>query len=178
MKNTLLGILVLALVAGGVYWTRVVHAPQATPATSAAEGAPTSSDAHRMATAASDAMLPDITTGEASVNAGDVRITLSVEPRPPVAFQTNRFRVRAESANGPVVLENGRIYFEMTMPMGDHRYELVPGADGSQEADVVLPMCGSGNPRWYATVEGTVAGEPRRVRFKLDLAKSGTVPVS
>ena len=83
-------------------------------------------------------------------------------PGPPVAFQENRFRVRVESANGPVALEDGRISFEMTMPMGDHRYSLVAGADGWQEAEVVLPFCKSGNPRWYATVEGTVAGEPRR----------------
>ena len=134
--------------------------PQATPATPRAEGAPAASDARKMATAVSDAMLPDITAGEAFVNAGDVRITLSVEPRPPVAFQKNRFRVRAESPNGPVVLENGRISFEMTMPMGDHRYALVPGADGWQEArrgvadvrerEPALVRDGRGNGGWGA----------------------------
>ena len=177
MKNTLLGLIVLALVAGGVYWTRVVQAPQATP-DAVAQGTPTSSDAHRMATAAADVALPDLTPGEATASAGDVRVTVSVSPHPPVAFEKNRFRVRAESAGGPAVLEDGRIFFEMTMPMGDHRYALVPGAEGWQEADVVLPMCGSGNPRWYATVEGTIAGEPRRVRFRLDLAKSSGPPAS
>jgi hypothetical protein len=68
-----------------------------------------------------------------------------------------------------VPLEAGRISFEMSMPMGDHRYSLVPAADGWQEAEAVLPLCGSGNRRWFATVEGTVAGRPISARFQLDL---------
>jgi hypothetical protein len=31
------------------------------------------------------------------------------------------------------------VSFEMTMPMGDHRYALVPGEEGWLEAAVVLP---------------------------------------
>jgi hypothetical protein len=50
-----------------------------------------------------------------------------------------RVLVRAEAGGSPVVLEGGRVSFEMSMPMGDHRYSLVPGADGWQEAAVVLP---------------------------------------
>jgi len=69
-----------------------------------------------------------------------------------------------------MALEGGRISFEMTMPMGDHRYSLVPGDDGWQEAEVTLPRCMSGKRRWYATVEGTVAGRPRSARFRLDLS--------
>ena len=59
------------------------------------------------------------------------------------------------------------------MPMGDHRYSLVPAADGWQEAEVVLPLCPSGKRRWFATVEGTVAGQPRTARFRLDLTPPG-----
>ncbi len=172
MKNSLLGLLVLALLAGGFYWARVVHAPSTTasvpPATSPESASPAS---HRVATAASDAMLPDLTSGEAAVNDGDVRITATMAPQPPVAFKENRFRVRVESAGGPVTIESPRVSFEMVMPMGDHRYALVPAPDGWLEAAVVLPMCASGNPRWYATVEGAVAGEPHKARFRLDLAK-------
>jgi hypothetical protein len=125
--------------------------------------------------------LPDVTQADGIVDLGDVRVVLSVTPRPPVAFQKNQFRVRVEAADAnapagpsratPVPLESGRMSFEMVMPMGDHRYTLVAGADGWREAAVVLPMCKSGNPRWYAIVEGTVAGRPVLARFRLDLAK-------
>jgi len=72
--------------------------------------------------------------------------------------------------------EGARISFEMTMPMGDHRYSPVPGRDGWQEADVVLPLCQSGKRRWYATVEGIVAGRLRTARFRLDLAPPALRP--
>ena len=190
LRDTLLGLLVLALLAGGVYWARFRPSPPAGSSTGLAPGvqpeaggstavaepdpgeaAGGSSMAHRVGMAMSDEAMPDVTRGEASMNVGDVRVTLTVAPHPPIAFQENRFRVRVESANGPVFLEDGRISFEMKMPMGDHRYSLVAGADGWQEAEVVLPMCGSGNPRWYAVVEGSVAGQPRTARFRFDLAK-------
>jgi hypothetical protein len=96
-----------------------------------------------------------------------------VTPNPPVAFAKTRVRVRAEVGGAPVVLDGGRVSFEMSMPMGDHRYVLVPGEDGWQEADVVLPLCPSGKRRWFATVEGTVAGRPRTARFRLDLEPPG-----
>jgi hypothetical protein len=113
---------------------------------------------------------------EAVAELGDIRVTLSVTPRPPVAFVKNRFRVRVERDGALAVLESGRLSFEMTMPMGDHRYSLVPGADGWYEALVVLPFCQSGNPRWHAMVEGTVRDRPVTARFRLDLAKPGTTP--
>ena len=83
-----------------------------------------------------------MTLADGSVDAGEVRITLSLRsltPQPPVAFAKMRVRVRAESGAAPVVLEGGRVSFEMTMPMGDHRYSLVPGEEGWLEAAVVLP---------------------------------------
>ncbi len=120
--------------------------------------------------------MPDVTLADRAVDVGGVRLFLSVEPRPIFAFATNRFRVRAESAGAPVALEDGHLSFEMTMPMGDHRYRLVPGVDGWEEAEVVLPLCGSGNRRWFATFEGTVAGQPRRARFQLDLTPPSNPP--
>jgi hypothetical protein len=161
-RDTLLGLLVLALVVGGVWWTRA----RTHPGGGADAGRPPE------AVAAADAALPDVTTADAFVETDGLRVTLSVAPRPPVAFATKRFRVRVTSAGGaPVVLDEGRISFEMVMPMGDHRYTLVPGDDGWLAADVVLPFCKSGNPRWYATVEGTAAGRPVTARFRLDLTK-------
>jgi len=159
-NSTLIGIVVLALVAAGVYWVRL---------------RPPSPSAGHMPTASarqgeSDDALPDVTLADGSVDAGDVRITLSLTPQPPVAFAKMRVRVRAESGGDPVELEGGRVSFEMEMPMGDHRYVLVQGEDGRQEAEVVLPLCPSGKRRWFATVEGTVAGRPRTARFRLDLA--------
>ncbi len=167
-NSTLIGVVVLALVATGVFWVRsrtagtgTVPAGQ-TALSAAGQGVSTP--------AAGDEALPDVTLAEGTANAGGVRITLSLSPNPPVAFAKMRVRVRAEAGGSPVDLEGGRVSFEMSMPMGDHRYSLVPGADGRQEADVTLPLCPSGKRRWYATVEGTVAGRPRTARFRLDLA--------
>ncbi len=162
-SSTFVGLLVLALVTGGVFWARSRSAaPQMTPA-GAATSAPVTS------AAADDASLPDATLADATATAGDVRITLSLMPQPPVAFGKMRVRVSADAHGAPVVLDGGVIFFEMKMPMGDHRYSLVPGDGGRQEAEVVLPLCPSGNRRWYATVEGTVAGRPVTARFRLDL---------
>jgi hypothetical protein len=160
VKRTLFGVLVLALVATGAYWARRTGPPPPPSTGSASTTEAIPSDAS-----------PDVTLADATVALDDARITLSVSPRPPAAFAKNRFRVRAESASGaPIVLDDARVSFEMTMPMGEHRYALVPGQDGWREAEVVLPMCQSGNPRWYAVVEGTVGGKPVMARFRLDLA--------
>ena len=156
IKSTLLGIAVLAVLAAGAWWAR---APS-----------PTAPAALAQASGSDD--LPDVTLAAATADTGGVRITLSLTPNPPVAFATFRTRVRAESAGSVVSLEGARVSFEMTMPMGDHRYSLVPGDDGWQEAEAILPRCMSGNRRWYTTVEGIVAGRPRTARFRLDLASS------
>jgi hypothetical protein len=153
VKTTLLGITVLAVLAAGAWWARS-PSPTATATVDTTSG---------------DDALPDVTLAEATADGGGVRITLSLSPNPPVAFEKIRVRVRVESAGSATVLEGGRITFEMTMPMGDHQYSLVPADRGWQEAEVVLPSCPSGNRRWYATVEGTAAGRPRLARFRLDL---------
>ena len=105
----------------------------------AAQYAPASCVQGAPAPAADDEALPDVTLADGSADIGGVRITLSVSPNPPVAFATTRVRVRAEANGSPVAIENGRVSFEMVMPMGDHRYSLVSGEDGWQEAAVVLP---------------------------------------
>jgi hypothetical protein len=163
IKTTLLGMALLAVLAAGAWWAR---SPSPTAATApAALGEISGNDD-----------LPDLTLAAATADAGGVRITLSLSPNPPVAFATTRVRVRAEAGGSPVLLDGGRIRFEMAMPMGDHRYSLVAGEGGWQEADVVLPLCGSGQRRWYATVEGTVGGQPRTARFRLDLAPPPSAP--
>jgi hypothetical protein len=132
---------------------------------------------------------PDVTRADVAVDVGDVRLTLSIAPRPPVAFTPIRIRVRAEMlagrdgqeprATGPAPalrlasLESARISFEMAMPMGEHRYTFGPREGGWHSAEVVLPMCASGDSRWYALVEGTVGGRTVAARFRLDLARSG-----
>jgi len=159
LRNALLGPIVLGIVLMGVFWAR-----------GWGRSGPWEADA--------DAALPDVTLAEGVADLGDLQITLSVAPRPPVAFQKSRFRVRVASNGTSMALEGGRISFEMKMPMGDHRYALVPSGDGWQEAEVVLPFCQSGNPRWYASVEGTVAGQPRTARFRLYLTRPGSAPAS
>jgi hypothetical protein len=166
LRETLLGLFVLALLAGGIFWARTRgHAEKTAPAATAG------------AVAVPEAPPPDVTLADGSVDVGDVRLVLSAD-RPIVAFAKTRFRVRAEAAGAPAALEAGRVSFEMTMPMGDHRYTLVPGAEGWQEAEVVLPMCKSGRKTWYATVEGSVAGKPRSARFQLDLTPPSGPPPS
>ena len=123
-NSTLIGVVVLGLVAAGVFWAR---ARTSTP------------EIASVSEVSDDDPLPDATLADATVDAGDVRITLSLSPKPPVAFATMRVRVRAESGGSTVALEGGRVSFEMVMPMGDHRYALVPGEEGWQEAAVVLP---------------------------------------
>lgn len=169
--RTIVGLLVLGLVVAGVYWVRSRSmAPQEAATMSSAEQV------------LGDEALPDVTLADGAVDAGDVRITLSLAPQPPAAFAKFRVRVSAfalaptatasakATADSRVTLQDGKISFEMTMPMGDHRYALVPGGEGWQEAEVVLPLCPSGKRRWYATVEGTAAGRPVNARFRLDLA--------
>ncbi len=176
---TLAGLVVLAAVGAGVWWARSLPASPSAghrPAVSARQtqsvSAPAPGQVAPLAPGAvsGDEALPDVTLADGFVSSGDVRITLSLAPQPPVAFAKTRARVRAEASGSPAVLEGGTISFEMTMPMGDHRYSLVAGQDGWQEAEVTLPRCMSGNRRWFATVEGTVAGRPRSARFRLDLS--------
>ena len=126
IKTTLVGIALLAVLAAGAWWARS-PSPTATTAPDA------------LGQASGDDDLPDVTLAAATADAGGVRITLSLSPTPPVAFAKTRVLVRAEAGGSPVVLEGGRVSFEMSMPMGDHRYSLVPGAEGWQEAAVVLP---------------------------------------
>lgn len=137
IKSTLVGILVLALVATGVLWVRSRTTGTDTPP----DGQSTPSSAARAArtAAAGDEELPDVTRAEGTAQIGAVRITLLLSPNPPVAFASFRAQVRTELSGAPVALEGGRVSFEMAMPMGDHHYTLVPGADGWQEAAVVLP---------------------------------------
>jgi hypothetical protein len=159
IRSTALALALLAVLAAGAWWARSPSPPM-TPA----------SDARGASAPGDDEALPDVTFAAATVDAGGVGITLSFSPNPPAAFAKTLVRVRAEAAGAAVPLERARVSFEMTMPMGDHRYSLVAGQDGWQKAQVTLPRCMSGKRRWYATVEGTVANQPRTARFRFDLA--------
>lgn len=167
LRETLLGLLALAIVAGGAWWARGRGAAERAPA-AGAPNAPAAADV---------ASLPDVTLADASVEQGGVRLVLSAD-RPILAFSKVRFRARAESNGAAVPLEEGRLSFEMTMPMGDHRYRLVPGADGWQEAEVVLPLCKSGKRTWFATLEAKAGGAPVSARYRLDLTPPAEAPAS
>ena len=157
-KETLLGAIVLVLVLAGGYWVRTARQAPATlsdgaPSTPSSPGPGAAPDgASRPAgTQAGDLALADITTADASEDIAGLTVTVSVTPRPPVAFAKQRFRVRIEAAGAPATLDDGVIAFDMTMPMGDHRYTLVAATDGWHEAEVVLPHCPTGDARWHAT---------------------------
>ena len=105
-----------------------------------------------------------------TLDLGDVRILVSAGPRPLRAFSRNRFRFRAEASGAPVLLAEAVVSFTMAMPMGDHRHALVLAPDGWQEAEAVLPLCPSGNRRWFGRLDFTLAGRARSARFAFDLA--------
>ena len=167
LRDTLLGLLVLAALAGGIWWARSRSRAERTPAAG-------STDAPAAARI-DPATLPDATLADASVDLGDVRLVLSAD-RPVVAFAKSRFRVRAEKDGAAVPIGDGHLSFEMAMPMGDHRYSLVGGEDGWHVAEVVLPMCKSGRRTWFATLEGNVAGQPRTARWRIDLTPAAEAP--
>jgi hypothetical protein len=176
-KETVLGLLVLVTVLGGAYVARrSSHAPAGASVTAAPAGDAHGAPGRVMQAPQDDSALPDVTNADAVRDVQGVRITLSLATRPPVAFTKQRFRVRAESNATPVMIDRGEISFEMKMPMGDHRYTLVAVTNGWYESEVVLPLCPSGNPRWYAVVAGTVNGRPVAATFRLDLAKPGATP--
>ena len=168
LRETLLGLVVLGLVVAGVLWARGRSHP-----VESGQGEP--APARRTVAPATEEALPDVTLADGSVDLGDVRLVLSAG-RPIVAFAKSRFRIRAEKDGLAVPIGDGHISFQMTMPMGDHRYSLVGGEDGWHEAEVVLPLCKSGKRRWFATVEGTVDGKPRTALFRLDLTPPGDTP--
>jgi hypothetical protein len=160
-KSTLIGFLVLVLVAGGVYLARRSPVPSQGAAAGQASG---------------DEALPDVTLADGTVDLGDVRIVMSLAQRPPVAFARTRVLVRAEQNGSAVALAGGMISFEMAMPMGDYRYSLVPAAQGWYAAGVPPPPCSSGPRRWYATIEGAAAGRSRTARFRLDVTPPAPAP--
>ena len=114
--------------------------------------------------------VPDVSRADATLDLGAVRIVVSAGPRPLLAFSRNRFRFRAERAGAPVALADAVVSFTMTMPMGDHRHALVPAADDWQEAEAVLPLCPSGNRRWFGDLDFTLDGRAHSARFAFDLA--------
>jgi hypothetical protein len=167
--QTIAGVLVLLLLGAGVYWVRSRNAPSpgSPAATAHAAAAPTTLGPGQ--TLSADEALPDLSKGRAAGMSGDVMFVATLEPHPPVAFAPFRLTLRAEVAGAPSAILDGKVAFEMVMPMGDHRYALQPQPDGTLQADVTLPMCMSGNPRWFATVEGVAGGVVRTVKFRLDL---------
>ena len=167
LRETLLGFLVLGLVVTGVFWARARSGATNAPAAESSTAPP--------AAPVDPATLPDATLADASVDLGDVRLVLSPD-RPVVAFSKVRFRVRAEKDGAAVPIGDGRLSFEMSMPMGDHRYTLLGGEDGWHVAEVVLPLCKSGKRTWFATLEGNVAGQPRTARWRLDLTPPAEAP--
>ncbi len=109
VRDTLLGLLVVGLLVAGMVWTRA-------RSHQGGSGGP-SGPVQPAADAVAEAAIPDVTLADGVVGLGELRVVLSVAPRPPVAFQKKQFRVRTESHGRPVVLEGSRISFEMVMPM-------------------------------------------------------------
>ena len=120
--------------------------------------------------------VPDVSQADATLDLGDVRVAVSASPRPLLAFARNRFRFRAEKDGGPVPLADGVVSFTMTMPMGDHRHALVAAPEGWHEAVAALPLCASGNRRWFGTLDFTLGGRARSARFAFDLEPPPATP--
>ncbi|MEI6667109.1 MAG: hypothetical protein WCP29_03060 [Acidobacteriota bacterium] len=173
-KSTILGLVVLGLLVAGGYWARRIDAPDSTYFPRAV--------ACSMGRASQADQPPDITRGDCYADLDDVRFFVSVTPQPPIAFAMFTIRVTAvalapdasgppQPARQPLTIDGGRVRFEMSMPMGTHRYSLARSSEGSYQAGVVLPMCPSGDSWWTATIEGDVANRPRSVRLRFQLAR-------
>lgn len=121
------------------------------------------------ATAGDSASLADVSREDAVLDLGDVRVAVSAGPRPLLAYARNRFRFRAERDGAPAVLDGAVLSFTMTMPMGEHRHPLAAAPGGWQEALAALPLCPSGKRRWFGTLDFTLEGRPRSLRFAFDL---------
>lgn len=152
-RSTILGLVVLVLLVAGVFSARLRRSEPG-------DGAP-----------GPGADVPDATRSEAVLTAADVRIRVAIQPNPPVAFAKMRVRIRAERDGLALPLDNGTLDFDMAMPMGEHRYTMTASPDGWYEATVTLPECVTGDRRWYGTIAGVVAGQERRGRFRIDLAR-------
>lgn len=152
--ETALGLVVVAAIATTALVVRLRQAPDAPPAGGAAVPL---------------ADVPDVSHADVVLDLGDLRIHVSAGPRPLLAFTRNRFRIRAERGGTPVELGGAVLSFTMTMPMGDHRYELAPAGAGWQQAEAVLPLCPSGKRRWFGRLDFTLEGQARSARFAFDL---------
>lgn len=122
---------------------------------------------------------PDISVIDGVLDLGGLRVRVSAAPRPITAFAPTRFRLRVEAGGKQAPFEQAQVSFTMSMTMGDHRYRLLPVADGWWEAEVVLPACASGHKRWYGDVTLTTGGKPFAARFQFDLepdAPPGATP--
>lgn len=153
IRETLIGLAVLGSVLVGFLWSR---------------------GGDEAAVDASVSSFPDLSESDRTVVADGIPLDISVT-RPVTAFVPFRVSVRTNAASDRR-LTGGRLSFAMSMPMGDHRYDLVAGPDGWQQADVTLPACLSGERRWYGTVDGRVDGRAVTVHFVLDLSSRETAP--
>lgn len=158
-RDTAVGLAVVALIVAGSLVARGRQVPRATTP-------PAPVPAGAVATPSSP---PDVTAADATVDLGEIRVLVSAGPRPLRPFARNRYRFRAEVGGQPVRLEEASISFTMSMPMGDHRYSLLPAAEGWQEAEAVLPLCPSGKRRWFGDLAFRLAGKARSARFQFDL---------
>ena len=154
-----LGLVVAAVVLTGAYLARANHlAPHVdeTSATAAAQPA--------------GVPPPDVTLADQTVTSGELRVTLSVMPRPVAAFRPFTVRVRAESRGRAVVLDDAHATFAMDMPMGVPRVALARSAEWN-EGTVQLPLCFSGGGGWTVIIDGHAGDRIVAARFHLDLAR-------
>ena len=107
-----------------------------------------------------------------TLDAGDLRVTLDLSPRPPVALQELAAMVRVSRGGAP--LPGAAVSLELSMPgmyMGENRIVLAP-ADGGYAGKGVLVRCASGRRDWSAEVVVRPAGGAEaRVRFPFQAAE-------
>jgi hypothetical protein len=178
IAETVLGLAVVAALAATAFVVRHRRDVDRAPAVTAGADAASS---QRPAGEPPGADVPDLTRADATLEVGPLHIRASASPRPPRAFTRMRFRFRVEdrgagsagAADGPTVppapLAEARLSFTMSMPMGDHHYRLAAAPDGWHEAEVVLPLCASGDRRWFGRLDFTLEGRARSARFTLAL---------
>jgi hypothetical protein len=164
-RDLILGVLLVVVIAAGVYW--VSH-----------RGASEVPERGAGSTSAGSAIdLPDLSLGDARLEVDGLVVRVE-GTRPIRAFEQNRLLFRFEGTDGsdrPV--EEAVVSFTMKMEMGRNRYTLVPSSrEGWLQADFVLPACPSGNRRWYGNLTFAVSGRPLRTGFQFDLEPRAAAP--
>lgn len=163
--NLIIGLLVAAALAAGVYYAEVARdaAGEAPPV--AAEPPVASPGAEIV-----EGQVPDVTLEDGTFRVADLLVRVEVPRRPIKAYEERAYRFHVTDVTGaPVTLDGGVVKFNMSMDMGRHHYALVGEGDGWYGIKAPIPMCPSGKVRWHGNMELTLESAVHKGGFQFDI---------